>query len=283
MHRVLEVEHAELARGCITGLQRQHEVARHEVAVHVDLWRREVVRDDGVEGLLQCLRLRGIEREAFVLRQVPVGKELQLAAQQGVVVGRQHTGFGGQLPGQQRVQRLHVARVVGLRPLGVDAVEHGLVAEVAQQHEALRFVPSQDLGHQQAGLAQQTGHVHEGLAVLLRRWRVHHDQAAAGLRVQAQVAAKARVGRGGAQGAGQQAQAGGQRLYPGVKGGFPNRIGPGDGGVGRAHGGGWWDVGGRATCPGVGQWIIALDSTNPLHRGDWPPARSGSRTTEFHP
>ncbi len=294
MHRVLEIEHAELLgsrtirrraaprrisppRGQRPVQRRSvgdHQIPWHEVAVNVDARGVEVVRDDRVEGLLQGVGLRVVQLKLFVLLQVPVGKQLQLPAQQGFVVRRQHAGLGRQLPGQQGVERLHVAPVVGLRVVGVDPIQHGLVAQVAQQHEALRFVPGQHLGYQQTGFAHERGHVHEGLAVFVRGRRVHHDEAVPGLRVDAQVAPEAGVGGGGAKGRGQQTQPPGERAQPVRKSGFPLGIGPLDSGVGsgvgQGHGGGCFFAAGQRAARGIAQWIMAADSTNPLCRSAGP-------------
>ena len=143
--------------------------------------------------------MRVVQGNAFVLGQIPIGKQLDFAAQHRFVVSGQHARFGGQLPSQQAVGGGHVLGMVGLRVISVDAIHHRVLAQVAHEHETVGFVPGQDLGHQQTGLAQQSRDVHKRAAVFMRRWGIHDDQAVALLVVDAQVAAKAGVGRGGAQ------------------------------------------------------------------------------------
>ena len=235
VHRILEVEHAELLRGGVARLRGQHQISRHEVAVHIHLRRGQVVGHDGIERFFQRARLRVSERESLVLLQVPVGEQLQLAPQQGFVVGGEHTGPRVQLPYQQRIEGLHVASMVGLRVAGIDAVQHGLVAQICKQHETLRLVPGQHLGDQQSGLAHEAGHLYKRLAVLMRRGRVHHDQAVTRLRIDAQVAAKTRVGRRRAQGRRQQGKSFLQRRQPLLERGLPRGIGPRDSGDGQGH------------------------------------------------
>ncbi len=204
--------------------------------MHIDLGGGQVVRDDAVEGLLQRLRHRALGRDAFVLLEVPVGEQLQFAPEQGVVVGRQHAGARGELPGQQGVERLQVARVVGGGVLRLDLFHHGLLPQIGQQHEALGLIPGQDVGHQQAGLVHESRHLHEGAAVLALGRRVHDDAAVARHGVDAQVAAETRVGRGRAQAVGPQALRAHQGLQPDVEGGLALGVGPQDGVGFRGHG-----------------------------------------------
>ena len=127
-----------------------------------------------------------IHRDAAVLGDVPVGKELQLARQQSVVVSRQYAGARRELPGNQRVHRVHVKLVNRRahrgkrvqRRLLLDELHHGLRAQVAEQHEALRFVPGQHARRVQPGFGHQRSDFDEGRAVFERRWRVHDDATA---------------------------------------------------------------------------------------------------------
>ncbi len=218
--RVLEVQHAQAL------VRTHHQVAHHEVAVHVHAGGRQVLRHDGVEGAGQRGLLRIGQRGLAVAGDVPVGKELQLAAQQRLVVGRQHTGARGALPVDEQIHGLQVPGVRGGRVGRVQALDGGLRAQVGQQHETVRFVPGQDLRHAQAGRLQQRLHLHERAAVFLVGRRVHDDAAGAINSVQAQVAAKARVRGRRAQGLGPQLERGGQRGQPGVEGCLAGRVGP---------------------------------------------------------
>ncbi|MPN54149.1 hypothetical protein SDC9_201818 [bioreactor metagenome] len=73
--------------------------------MHEHAGRGQAVGDDAVEGLGQRGLLRRIERHATVPGHVPVRKKLQLAAQQRLVIGRQHARARGLLPVQQRIHR----------------------------------------------------------------------------------------------------------------------------------------------------------------------------------
>ena len=175
--------------------------------------RREVLLHDAVKGLGQHLLLRLAQHQLAVLRHVPIGEQGQLAAQQSVVVGRQHAGARSQLPLQQRVGGLAVPGCGALRIGGVKPFDDGVLAEVREQQEAVRAVPVEHLRDVQAGLLHQALHLHERGAVFLVGRRVHHD--VAGLEaIDAQVAAKAGVGRGQAQGLGPQAVGGRQGREP---------------------------------------------------------------------
>jgi hypothetical protein len=66
-----------------------HQVARVVVAVHVHLALRQIVGEDGVHAAFQPAFLFVIELNAEVLVDVPVFKQIHLALQQRLVVGRQ--------------------------------------------------------------------------------------------------------------------------------------------------------------------------------------------------
>ena len=137
-----------------------------------------------------------------MLSNIPVGEKRQLTRQQRVVIGRQYIGFGRQLPAHQRIDRLHVKRMVGLSGLcdGVHSrrrrndLHHGLCAQIAQQHETCGLVPGQHAGCGQARGGHQAGHFHKRVAVFLVRWGVHDDAAAASGFVDSEIAPKAGVG-----------------------------------------------------------------------------------------
>ncbi|MNT12657.1 hypothetical protein D3C72_1475930 [compost metagenome] len=163
--------------------------------MHVHARRREVVLDDQREGAVQALLQLPFHGHAAVLADVPLGKERQFTLEQRAVVGRQHAGLGGQLPADQRVDGQVVEWPVGVRAGRIDHVEHGLAAQVVEQQEAVVAVPFEHLRRRHAGLGHQLRHLHEGGAVFLVGRRIHHDARAAVGGVEAEVAAKARVGR----------------------------------------------------------------------------------------
>ncbi|MCY1423169.1 hypothetical protein D9M71_388760 [compost metagenome] len=140
----------------------------------------------------QALALQG---HAEVALQVPLGEQLQFAAQQGLVVGRQAVGHRHLLEGHQGVQR----RLEEF--LGIGAGEHvqvGLAAKIGQQQEALLDVLGENPRHMHPGLGQQSGDLDEGPAVFLRRRRVHDDQRALA-RLPAEITAETGVAAGGGQ------------------------------------------------------------------------------------
>ena len=52
-----------------------------------------------------------VERVPQVARDIPLGEQIELAAQQRLVVRRQHAFARGELPADQRVDRVEVQRV----------------------------------------------------------------------------------------------------------------------------------------------------------------------------
>jgi hypothetical protein len=247
-HRVLEVQDAGVRVG-------QHQVARHPVAVHRDHRLRQRAVDQQAAGPVPDRALGRAPGEAELALHAPVGEQRQLARQQRLVVGRQRVGRHAQLPANERVQRI-AHQAVGQRRVGVTRLAQGVQveppAEVAQQQEALRSVALEHTRRVQPGLRDQSGDVHEGAHVLLRRRGVHDDEAGVPALIpalDAQVAPEARVGRGRRQRGRLQRVARADRRQPAFEGGAPVRVGPGDGGGGRRrrdHG-----VGGRIGIAGI--------------------------------
>ena len=199
--------------------------------MHIDAGRLQVVSDDLVEGLAYQGLLLVVQRELAVLADVPVGKQLQLAAQQGFIVNRQIAriaGLGGQLPVQQGLKGRAIPAFGVLGLFGVQRFDDGLAAQVVEQHEAIGGIPFQNLGHAQTGLGHQALHLDEGRAVFLVRRGVHDNQAAAVGAVQPQIAAKARIGRGGAQSCRKHLVLCSERSQPGVESSVAGRICPGN-------------------------------------------------------
>ena len=93
---VLKVEHSRIGVG-------QHQVARHEIAMHVSSGLGQVVCEDKAEHRFQGLPLANVQLEAEVALQVPLGKQIEFASQQGFIVERQHALAAGQLPADQRI------------------------------------------------------------------------------------------------------------------------------------------------------------------------------------
>ena len=233
INRVLKVQHAQLRLA-----RRDHQVPGHEIAVHIHGRPNLALFDDHLERVVQCAPHGVIDHHAAVPVQIPLGKQLQLAAHQRFIVGRQHIGAGRQLPGDQGVQRLQVEPVVGGGIFPVDNLHHRLMPQVAEQHESLCRFPSQHLGHVQTGRHHQGGDFCKGCAVFLVRWCIHDDAAAMGL-IHPQVAAKAGVSGGQTERRWYQLMRWRHRSKPAVEGGLPIRAGPRDDGfaAGVDHGG----------------------------------------------
>ncbi len=181
--RVLEIEHAGIGPA-------QHQVARHVVAVHVDLGLGQGGIDQQAELAFQGAPPGRVQAQAEMASEIPVGEQVQLAPQQRLVVQRQHCRTAGPLPDDERVDGITEQRVGIVRR---DRLQHGLHTEVGQQQVAGFEVLAEHLGHMHPGLAQQSGDVQERAAVLLRRRGIHHDPAARAV-TDAEVAAEAGVG-----------------------------------------------------------------------------------------
>ncbi len=165
---VLEVEDARV------GLA-EHQIARHIVPMdeHPRLLQRaayQQVADPFPAGQRLALQLH-----AEVAGQVPVGEQLQLAAQHRFVVGRQDTGDIDLLEGDQRIQG-RFEQLVGIP--GMKHVEVGLPAQVTEQQETVLQILGENPRHMHAGSGEQSGDLDERSAVFLGRRRVHHHQAA---------------------------------------------------------------------------------------------------------
>jgi hypothetical protein len=181
--RILKVQHAQTLRA-------EHEVARHEVAVHIHPRRAEraqVVRLDRSQGASQRVLLFGAELEAAVRLDVPLVKQRELAREQSIIVGRQHVGPGGQLPAHQGVNGAHVEIMRWLAAqgrcrwgaMGGDDLHQRLRAQIGQQHKALWLVPGQHFGREYPRLPHQVRHLNKGPAVFFFGRRVHDDAAGA--------------------------------------------------------------------------------------------------------
>lgn len=165
---VLEVEDARV------GLA-EHQVARHIVAMdeHPRLLQRAAYQQ--VADPLPAGQRLALQLHAEVAGQVPVGEQLQLAAQHRFVVGRQDTGDIDLLEGDQRIQG-RFEQLVGIS--GMKHVEVGLPAQVTEQQETVLQVLGENPRHMHAGFGEQSGDLDERSAVFLGRRRVHHHQAA---------------------------------------------------------------------------------------------------------
>ena len=171
---VLEVDDARI--GAVGDV---HQVARVIIAVDEDFWFREVDRDDLVENGRQRGFFFGIERDALVAGDVPVGEQHQLVAQQFVGIRGQLARTAGGLDGEQGADRVGVQVRGGERgAIGrAQFVEIGRIAEIGHEQKTLLGVFSQDFGDVDAGGAEQAGDDKPGFTVFVLGRRVHDDQA----------------------------------------------------------------------------------------------------------
>jgi hypothetical protein len=190
VHRVLEIDHAGI------GLA-HHEIARHVVAVHIHPRLRQRPPDNESGHFGQRLSLRRREFQPQMPADVPLGKQVALAAEQRLVVRRQHVVAARSLPLQQRLDRIaeQPVRVTGIE---IERGEIGRVTKVREQQEPALQVLRHHFRRMHACRAQELRNPHERPAILARRRGVHGDPRAA-FRRHAKVAAKAGVGRGRSQ------------------------------------------------------------------------------------
>ena len=121
---------------------------------------------------------------------IPLGKEIQLAAQERLVVRRQLARAGRELPADECVARVTHQRTGVCR---VQLREIGARAEIREQQEARAEILRVHFGRVHARVVQQPCDAHEGPAVLLFRRRIHRHETAAILEAGAKVAAEARI------------------------------------------------------------------------------------------
>ena len=174
----------------------------------------QIARHQHFEGAVQGAAHLALNLQLSVLRQVPIWKQTELSLQQRLIVGRQYARSGRQLPCNERIDGLHVKRVIGLRLVRVDSRHHGAIAQVCEQHEALRRVPCQNLRGFQTGLFHELGDFDKGFTIFFVGRRVHHDQAGTRNRVDTQITPETGIGRRNSQACRHQAMRGGQCRKP---------------------------------------------------------------------
>ncbi|MCY1174207.1 hypothetical protein D9M73_144010 [compost metagenome] len=125
----------------------------------------------------------------------PFGKQLQLASQQCHVVAGQWCVHRQLLESQQSGDSL-IEQMIGI--LCVDHIQISFISQVVQQQETTLKVLGMDDRDIDPGGRQQSGDVHERLAVFLGR-RCIHDNEAAALAFPAKIPSKARIAAGGGQ------------------------------------------------------------------------------------
>ena len=163
-----------------------HQVARHEVAVHRDARLASALATSRSHTPCHCACWAALQPMPCSRPTHHSRKERQFAPQQGIVVGRQAGRIDPLLPLQQRAEGVAHQGVGAPRlALAERVAKRGEVrprAEVGQEQEAMLDVLRQHAWCIEPGLLDQLRHVHEGPHVLLRRRRVHHDEASIGAR-----------------------------------------------------------------------------------------------------
>jgi len=168
VHGILKIENARVRIAV-------HQVARHIVAVHIDLALTQRPRHQQIKDGIQLGTQGRIHINAKMLFQIPLGKQLQLAAQQGLVVDRQHIRLADALNPDQGINGATETLI------GIVLAEHrqpGFGPHVRQQQKAARQVLGDDMRHMHTGIGQQPGNTDKWPAIFLRRRRIHADQAA---------------------------------------------------------------------------------------------------------
>ncbi len=187
---VLEIEQAR-QRG---RAGRRHQIAQHVVAMdqHLRLRQRGI---DQTRARVEPSGAVGVgQDDAAVPAEVPVDEQVELGLERAAIVWRQPVRRRHLLqPDQQRDRRLDVRP---RRGAGLDRLQTGALAQIAQQQEALLEVAGEHFRHRQSVLGEQGADAQERSAVDLVGRRIHqHARGLAG-RVHAPVAAVAGVGRG---------------------------------------------------------------------------------------
>ncbi len=194
--RILEIENARIGIA-------EHEIARHVIAMHVDLRLRQRASRERREERLHRFARERVRRHIEVTPEIPLREERQLTLEENVVIRRQTIRAARALQRNQRRDG------IGEQAIGIVVVERLEVrcrAEVGQQEETALHILRQHLGHVESRLAHQLGDANERPTVLAFRRRVHHDPAAGAVARASlghpKVAAKAGVGGGRGEGDG---------------------------------------------------------------------------------
>ena len=151
----------------------------------------------------------------------PLREQRQLAPEQRVVVGGQAGSINPLLPADEGGKGIaHQGIGCGVFVPSERVLQRGEIGprtKVGQEQEAVKNVLRQHTRRVEPGPLDQASHVHEGSNVFLWRRGIHHDEASRRA-LDAQVAPKARIGAGRAQGrhiepvVGQRCQPAGERL-----------------------------------------------------------------------
>ena len=175
-HRVLEVEDARVR------LPRHHQVARHPVAVHGHQRLRQRAVDEQAADAAprRLLGRRSRRRRIRAARTTRETAPARAPAAPRRTAAARPPARAAASARSARMRVAHQARRPAPARRPPQRVEVERAAEVGEQQEALLGVGGQHPRRVQAGGVDESGHVHEGAHVLLRRRRVHHDQAAGG-------------------------------------------------------------------------------------------------------
>ena len=105
----------------------------------------QVAPDDEFKAGIHLQAHARVYLHVTMFRHIPFGKQVQLASQQGLVIGWQNARLGGELPGDQGVYSLQIHALTGAGVGRVNRAHHGSVAQVSQKHKAAADMPIQHL------------------------------------------------------------------------------------------------------------------------------------------
>ena len=153
---------------------------------------RQVVGQNLLEHRAQRGFLGGVEGEAEVARNIPVGEQVKLASEQCAIVFGQDAGSAGALDVDQCSVGVAVKRA---RASGVEYIKVGRIAEVGKQQEAEFQIFGIDSGDMHASVAEKRSNLQKRAAILVLWWGVHDDLRAAVRECDAEIAPETGVGR----------------------------------------------------------------------------------------
>jgi len=159
---------------------------------------RQGAIDQQLAHLLPQLLLVLVELKPQLAADKPLGKQLQLAAQQSGVIGRQFKSRQRHLlHAQQSVngQRVQLCGLLHMAAVGLKMLQPGVAAQIGDGQKTLFQIAGQYFWHMQSLPFQQCGNADKRPAVFLFWWRIHQQQAVA-VGLPAKIAAKAGIAAG---------------------------------------------------------------------------------------
>ena len=171
-----------------------HQIARMVVAMHVYTGLGKIVGEDALEHLFQLGLLFVVERYAQMFGDIPLGEQVQFAAQQRFVVERKFILFRGELYFDECISS---GAVESGGVFCSQRLQIGDIAQVGQQQEALRQILRVDMWHVGSCVFKQLAHMDKGFAVFVLRRGIHYDLGRPVGEGGAEVSTEAGIGRCG--------------------------------------------------------------------------------------